>query len=112
MWLIGYLPIKVKCLNMTSELISEEDDEISDDSKKKSKDEHIKIYLSDRLIHEVTLRILPFHLNFTPYQEQLNIINDIDIMYNKNTFNICRVLIWGKPWEVEKALLESYWQKV
>ena len=95
-WLIGCLPIKVKCLNMTSELISEEDDEISDESKKNAKDEHIKIYLSCDY-YEGNFKDITLPFNFTPYQEQSSIIKDIDIMYNKNTFNICRVLIWGKP---------------
>jgi len=99
-WLLGYLPIKVKCLDRIS--LDEDNDDnnknknINNKLSKINRQEFIKVYLScdyyDGALKDITI---PF--NFTPYKEQEQIMNDIEKMYFENPFKICRALIWGKP---------------
>ena len=89
-WLIGKLPIKVKCINTTEE----ENNDDNNDEKKLN--EHIKIYLSCDY-YEGNFKDISLPLKFEPYKEQMDIIERIETTYNSNPFSICRSLIWGKP---------------
>ena len=85
-WLIGKLPIKVKCLNMTEE----------DNNDEKKLNDYIKIYLSCDY-YEGNFKDISLPFKFKPYKEQSDIIERIENSYNANPFNICRILIWGNP---------------
>jgi hypothetical protein len=88
-WIVGKLPINIKSLNS--------DDSNNTDSKQDdNKIAKIKIYLGcgyyDGNFKDI---LLPF--NFDPFENQKLIIKKIHDTYDKNPFNICRTLIWGKP---------------
>lgn len=91
-WLIGRLPIKIKCLNSTG--VANEDPENNEVVSKQN--ENITIYLGCDY-YEGNFKEINLPFKFSAFKRQDEIMNSIDSTYNQNTFNICRALIWGDP---------------
>ena len=88
-WLIGRLPMRIKCLNNPDGIDKDDDDN------EEMKD-NLKIYLGCDY-YEGNFKEIALPFKFEPFEEQADIMNSIETAYEGNPFNICRVLIWGQP---------------